>query len=489
MAPSGPAELAVVSVAAVCRPAGDGGRAMRFDRAVRQRGRPPPLERGAAAVTGASVRAGTAGAGECGAAAWLRCGTRSGLLGPACWGVTVGFPAADGATAGCRGPATREYSPKPSATTSASASATVQPSRRPGERAAGTDWLTHCGRADLVPQRRTGGGYQPRHRRQGRPTSARSLGRRGQQLLQAYRRQHLRRPADRVVLLDQRPRVGPDGLGDAADVPPRVEVAAAPGVVVALDPPDDRFPDPGPLTDLGNGETGSLARFRQGCTNRHAAPPQLCRPAYRPRGQEAGRSRPHHFTRSPRRIGCLVLFAASRPASGPLDAHRRPGPGAECLRRRAWAGRCDAGDQLHDLRGRTGGLPVRITLVVAGPQLGRAHAEIAKPVLGWIFLESGTPDQGYLHPAVNAVHPVDVRSYSAIGIGRPGGSNSRGGDRPRVGMPFRCAACARPGTPFPGGKCRLAARAAAGMLVPGACGAGRRSAREGGRGARADPGR
>lgn len=89
-------------------------------------------------MTGASVRAGTAGAGECGAAAWLRCGTRSGLLGPACWGPTVGFPAADGATAGCRGPATREYSPKPSATTSASASATIQPSRRLGERAAGT---------------------------------------------------------------------------------------------------------------------------------------------------------------------------------------------------------------------------------------------------------------------------------------------------------------------------------------------------------------
>jgi hypothetical protein len=89
-------------------------------------------------VTGATVRVGSAGAGECGAAAWLRCGIRSGLLGPACWGVTVGFPAADGAIAGCRGPAAREYSPKPSATTSASASATVQPCRRRGEGAAGT---------------------------------------------------------------------------------------------------------------------------------------------------------------------------------------------------------------------------------------------------------------------------------------------------------------------------------------------------------------
>jgi hypothetical protein len=81
-------------------------------------------------VTGVSVRAGTARAGECGAAAWLRCGIRTGLLDPACWGLTVPFPAADGATPGCRGPATRKYSPKPSATTSASASARVQPGWR-----------------------------------------------------------------------------------------------------------------------------------------------------------------------------------------------------------------------------------------------------------------------------------------------------------------------------------------------------------------------
>ena len=87
-------------------------------------------------MTGVSVRAGTARAGECGAAAWLRCGTKTGLLDPACWGLTVPLPAADAATPGCRDPATREYSPKPSVTISASA--TVQPSRRPGERAVGT---------------------------------------------------------------------------------------------------------------------------------------------------------------------------------------------------------------------------------------------------------------------------------------------------------------------------------------------------------------
>jgi len=179
-------------------------------------------------------------------------------------------------------------------------------------------WLTRCGRAGLVPQRRMGGGCQPRHHTQGRPAPTRSLCRRGQQLLQAYCRQHLRRPTDRVVFLDQRPGVGPDGLGDATDVAPRVEVAAAPGVVVALNPPDDRFPDPGPLTDLGNGETGSLARSRQGCTDRHAAPPQLCRPAHRPRGQAAGRSQPPSFHAIPTgdRLPCPVRSPERSPKRG-----------------------------------------------------------------------------------------------------------------------------------------------------------------------------
>jgi hypothetical protein len=63
-------------------------------------------------------------------------------------------------------------------------------------------------------------------------------------------------------------------------------------------------------------------------------------------------------------------------------------------------------------------------------------------------------------------------------------------DRPRVGMPFRCAAYARPGTPFPGGESAGWRHVLQlGCWCQGACGAGRRSAREGGRGARADPGR
>ena len=131
MGPSGPAELAVLSVAAVCRPPATAAARCTSPARCASGEWPPPLERGATAVTGASVRAGTAGAGICGAAAWLRCGTRSGLPGPACWAPTVGFPAADGAPAVCRDPATREYSPKPSATTSASASARPGPAGAP----------------------------------------------------------------------------------------------------------------------------------------------------------------------------------------------------------------------------------------------------------------------------------------------------------------------------------------------------------------------
>ena len=64
----------------------------------------------------------------------------------------------------------------------------------------------------------------------------------------------------RVVLGEKGRRIDTDEAGEGTHVTACVEVAAAPGVVVALDPPDDRFPDPGPLTDLGNGETGLLTK-------------------------------------------------------------------------------------------------------------------------------------------------------------------------------------------------------------------------------------
>ena len=65
--PSGPAELAVVPVAAVCRPATGATRSASTARWAS--GEWPRLERGAATVTGTGVGAGAADAGECGAAA------------------------------------------------------------------------------------------------------------------------------------------------------------------------------------------------------------------------------------------------------------------------------------------------------------------------------------------------------------------------------------------------------------------------------------
>jgi len=188
-------------------------------------------------VTGATVRAGTAGGGECGAAAWLRWGTRSGLPGPACWGVTVRVPAAGGATPGCRGPAAREYSPKPAATTSASASATAQPRRRPAnERPAP---LAHAPQAG------------PARCRSGERAAAASpgpAGRAGRRRCGAWA--EVASNSCRLTAAStcggrqaasyspgQRPGAGPDGPGDAADVPPRVEAAAAPAELAALDPP------------------------------------------------------------------------------------------------------------------------------------------------------------------------------------------------------------------------------------------------------------
>src|SRR4029453_15491610 len=59
-----------------------------------------------------------------------------------------------------------------------------------------------------------------------------------------------RRQLGRVVLPDQWLRVGPDGLRDAADVPPDIKVAATRRVIVTLDAGDDRFPDAGLAADL-----------------------------------------------------------------------------------------------------------------------------------------------------------------------------------------------------------------------------------------------
>src|SRR5262245_27228436 len=86
-------------------------------------------------------------------------------------------------------------------------------------------------------------------------------------------RRHRRGRVFAVVLPDKGRRVGPHHASDRADVPTSVEVPAARREVVLLDGPDDRFPDPGPLTYLRDGETGLTSRVRQGFTNAHAVPP------------------------------------------------------------------------------------------------------------------------------------------------------------------------------------------------------------------------
>src|ERR1035438_5130702 len=61
------------------------------------------------------------------------------------------------------------------------------------------------------------------------------------------------------------------------------DIRTAGGEVVSLDPPDNRLPDAGPLTDLRIGQT-SLAPCRcQDLTAAHASPPRSDRAAARPR--------------------------------------------------------------------------------------------------------------------------------------------------------------------------------------------------------------
>src|SRR4029077_7847675 len=99
------------------------------------------------------------------------------------------------------------------------------------------------------------------------------LGRETHQLVEAGGRGRAGRPVGPVILLDQWHRGGADDLRDAADVPPGVEVAAALGVVVGFDVADDARPDPGPLADLQNAETGLLTGIRQGLADAHPTPP------------------------------------------------------------------------------------------------------------------------------------------------------------------------------------------------------------------------
>jgi hypothetical protein len=146
----------------------------------------------------------------------------------------------------------------------------VLPGRWPGlHRRPGTREELVSGQAERHQQRQAGqrdaGHHGPVRPPPGRPGQR-------DQLVDAGGRDRARGPVGGVELLDQRPGISRDDLGDAADMPPGVEVAAAHRVVVTLDAPDDRLPDTGPLADLGDGEAGLAARFRQGFADAHATP-------------------------------------------------------------------------------------------------------------------------------------------------------------------------------------------------------------------------
>jgi hypothetical protein len=63
---------------------------------------------------------------------------------------------------------------------------------------------------------------------------------------------------------------------------PARKVAAARGIVIAFDAPDNRLPDAGLLTDLGQGKTSLAAGFRQSLADGHrCAPSTVARPLLR----------------------------------------------------------------------------------------------------------------------------------------------------------------------------------------------------------------
>ena len=95
-------------------------------------------------------------------------------------------------------------------------------------------------------------------------------------------RQRRRHATGGVVLPDQRVGVSPGDLGDAADVPPDVKVASAPGIVVSLDVADDCFPDAGPLADLGNTQASPVTCLCQRFADAHTALPHIRHTAHRP---------------------------------------------------------------------------------------------------------------------------------------------------------------------------------------------------------------
>jgi hypothetical protein len=159
MAPTGAAELAVVSVAAVCRPAGEGGRAMRFDRAV--------CQRGMAAAAGTRRRGGDRGQRP---GRHCRCrGMRRCRMAPLWYQVRLAGPGLLGRHRGLPGrrrrnrrlPRSRDKGVQPETERGDQRQRHGPAQPAPRSTSGRHHWLTRCGRTDLVPQRRTGGGTSP----------------------------------------------------------------------------------------------------------------------------------------------------------------------------------------------------------------------------------------------------------------------------------------------------------------------------------------
>ena len=147
---SGSAELAV-SVAVVCRPTDDGGRAMRFDRAVGQLGM--------AAAAGTRRHAGDRGQRRC---RHCRCrGVRRGRMAPLWYQVRLAGPSLLGRHRALPGrrprnrrlPRSRDKPVQPE-TERHNQRQSHGPAQPASRRTSGRHhWLTRCERADLVPQR------------------------------------------------------------------------------------------------------------------------------------------------------------------------------------------------------------------------------------------------------------------------------------------------------------------------------------------------
>src|SRR5262249_23502537 len=136
--------------------------------------------------------------------------------------------------------------------------------------------------------------------------------------------------------------------------------------VALLDGGDNRFPDPGSLTYLSNGETGLPSRIRQGVTDAHEAPPGNSRsivpvPSAYPQSPSVTTAtlRISPRLRSTTLDGCLGA-AQGTPVIPPLPAPQRrehfievirPDQYVPCFGTFAWADNTPALQEVHQPAG------------------------------------------------------------------------------------------------------------------------------------------